>query len=354
MFSLDIQKDEIFSSWLTRLAMRNGCDALDLSSYLWGKQRVWISDIDRQMDNLKLDDLLVACRIDFKALKGAFLHTHSQLISNNQEQAIWPWILPLGCRNRKRFSGMQFCPECLNEDESPYFRVHWRFAWHTCCMKHKIRLLDRCPNCSAAIEYHRLEADVLHLNYCASCHYDLTKAPSKIVDDAELSIQKRCDLVHLNGLGSFGAQSLDSQQWFLTLRFFIMLIQKARNTNLKSIHELLRRLEIDKSSVYFSTTGFRLELLRTHERAKLIRQGFKLLLIEPNYFKDSLNSLNINAGYLKNIINPLPVKISEMVPGERKLFNKRKVDKEKYKPKSKRTVLMMHERLKRRLENLDR
>ena len=60
------------------------------------------------------------------------------------------WVLPLGTRKQVHF-GPLCCPQCLSEDEIPYFRISWRFAFLGCCPKHGCDLLDRCPNCGHAL-----------------------------------------------------------------------------------------------------------------------------------------------------------------------------------------------------------
>lgn len=44
---VDLQSDELLSSWLVRVALENGCDPLALTAALWPSRRAWSSDIDR-------------------------------------------------------------------------------------------------------------------------------------------------------------------------------------------------------------------------------------------------------------------------------------------------------------------
>jgi len=66
-------------------------------------------------------------------------------------------LLPLradlspGRRGRRQAAWLQFCPQCLAEDEQPYFRRQWRLATTIACARHGSRLLDRCPACGQAL-----------------------------------------------------------------------------------------------------------------------------------------------------------------------------------------------------------
>lgn len=91
--------------------------------------------------------------------------------------------MPVGVYHRKRIQfGLQYCPSCLAEDEEPYFRRTWRLAFVTICSNHDRALLDRCPRCRAAVNFHRDElGDVrkfapTSMTICYSCNFDLRDA----------------------------------------------------------------------------------------------------------------------------------------------------------------------------------
>lgn len=41
------------------------------------------------------------------------------------------------------------CPSCL--DEGQYWRASWHLSLYTCCTRHKLGLIDRCPSCGEAL-----------------------------------------------------------------------------------------------------------------------------------------------------------------------------------------------------------
>lgn len=80
--------------------------------------------------------------------------------------------------------GLQYCPTCLLEDATPYFRKRWRVALNTVCGVHKTLLKDRCTNCAAAIAAHRIDfnrfapVEDATLSFCHQCNFDLRVAPA--------------------------------------------------------------------------------------------------------------------------------------------------------------------------------
>jgi glyoxylate carboligase len=64
----------------------------------------------------------------------------------------------------------------LVDDAVPYYRLQWRFAWHTGCEKHRCTLLDRCYACNSPVEPHRLFAEDQQISLCATCRADFRAA----------------------------------------------------------------------------------------------------------------------------------------------------------------------------------
>lgn len=153
-----LQPGEIFSSWLVRYALASGCDPLSLTGSLWRGERPWTRDLDRGVPEAKLAALGRQVGDGADALRNAFLPGYVPLAEVSPALPIWPWILSVGTRNRRRHGGLQFCPRCLTEDRAPYYRIRWRLAWVMCCDVHGVMLLDRCTSCQAPVEPHRLAA----------------------------------------------------------------------------------------------------------------------------------------------------------------------------------------------------
>lgn len=122
--------DELLSSWLVRAALAQGCDPLVLSGELWSKWRIWTRDADRGLNQERLLVLAKASGVNSAAFKAASVRCIVPAITTEplDELAIWPWVLALGSRNRKRHGGLQYCPLCLREDTKPYYRLQWRLV----------------------------------------------------------------------------------------------------------------------------------------------------------------------------------------------------------------------------------
>lgn len=67
-------------------------------------------------------------------------------------------------------STLRYCPRCLAEHSSPYYRLHWRFLAVQNCRRHNCVLLSQCGHCGAALP---LVAQVPQLARCPSCQRDL-------------------------------------------------------------------------------------------------------------------------------------------------------------------------------------
>lgn len=65
------------------------------------------------------------------------------------------WILPQRKDGsaRRRGEWTQACLYCLATDRIPYFRLHWRFAFVTECVVHRVEMVSVCPRCSAPLDF---------------------------------------------------------------------------------------------------------------------------------------------------------------------------------------------------------
>lgn len=177
--------DELLSSWIVRIARANGLKLQTFCDRVFGKERqLWNRDIDRSAPNW----LLATLAHHTGTLPDAILRTtldvyRGRLFHASKLSGQLRWILPMGIYHRtRRHLGMQFCPQCLAEDEEPYFRTRWRIAALTFCPEHKLHLHDRCPSCGAPIVFHRRElgrpevTDSGPLCLCHACDFDLRNA----------------------------------------------------------------------------------------------------------------------------------------------------------------------------------
>lgn len=227
---VDLLPDELLSSWLVRVALANGCDPLALTGVVFPSRRVWSSDIDRYLPTE--DQRVLAGRAGVKSvsIEQAMLAPVAQRITQRPLplKGCWPWVLAVRPRNRRRFGGLQFCPSCLASDRRPFFRQHWRFAWHTICARHGCMLLDRCPHCRAPIEPHRLTVERLSVVCCPTCYGSLVEGGICTGGSADtLFLQGATDAALFAGSIEYEDECLRDHEWFSVLGVWLYLVRMA-------------------------------------------------------------------------------------------------------------------------------
>lgn len=345
--------DELFSSWLTRAALAQGCDPLVLTGALWPRWRVWASDPDRGLSEERLSTLAGSSGIDVLTFEMATLHPIASAITSVSLDhfPIWPWVLALGSRNRKHHGGLQYCACCFKEDRKPYYRQQWRLAWHTCCPTHGVLLLDRCSTCNAPLEPHRLSAEDCHLAICATCKSDLRKANSVALPLAVCAFQQAADQVLRTGQGLYGTEKLDTCGWFELSRYFVMLLRKVALMKNEGLLRFVNMLGVNTDSLWSPATGLALELLPVEERALLLTGAWKMLDVGPECFLASAMGTQLtkeSLHYQNHQIPDLIATLIETLPGK-SISRTRKIQGNMDRPRSRQTVMRMFARLQRKL-----
>jgi hypothetical protein len=199
--------DELLSSWIIRLAHAHGYKIETLCCLLFGyRSTIWNRDIDRAAPTQICATLSTCTGATFEQIQNAtFVSYEGTLFSQVNHHGITRWILPLGIYHRARKRpALMYCPKCLEEDGTPYFRKHWRLAYSTVCTLHQCLLLDTCPKCCAPIAPHRVDmlnrcyAVSIGLNtHCWRCEYDLRHTQAAPVHNScliQFQLQLECIL----------------------------------------------------------------------------------------------------------------------------------------------------------------
>jgi len=208
--------DELFSTWLARAALAQGCDPMYLTGWLWPRWRAWTVDLDRGLSPDRLATLAARSGLTAARLEAATLRPLLTAVApgTRPQQAVWPWVLSQGSRNRRRYGGLQCCPSCLSEDQTPYFRRTWRLAWHIGCTRHGTLLADHCGRCQAPVEPHRVRAGDGTLCRCPSCGHDLRGTNTATACTDALAFQVAADEVLVTGQGIWSTAKVDCETWF--------------------------------------------------------------------------------------------------------------------------------------------
>lgn len=189
------REDELFSSWLVRLAHGLAVKIQPFVVHLLGMSPgFWTDDVDRYPNRRALRILSAATAVPMARLDAIGLSAYQGFLwpSFNPKGAL-AWVMPIGRNGRRRRGhGQLFCRQCLAADEQPYFRRRWRLAFNVACELHDILLDDACRICGAPIEFHvgdfgkRLLDFECHIARCGTCGADYrTAAPE---DDRPVSV----------------------------------------------------------------------------------------------------------------------------------------------------------------------
>jgi len=169
--------DELLSSWLMRLSHANGFLPHSFCSQLWPGRAIWNRDIDHLSLPEVTNDLARLTAITVQRAEQTTLHAYEGTVFENYIlSGRTRWILPVGVWHRVHLRyGLQYCPDCLATDETPYFRRAWRLAFVTECLRHRRPLLDRCPSCAKPINFHHNKGIREDLIHCYACGTKLTQ-----------------------------------------------------------------------------------------------------------------------------------------------------------------------------------
>ncbi len=161
--------DELLSSWLHRLAFAHGLSPRHFGECLGVVSRAWSTRLDLTLPELVLNHLHHQTGDDRDRIMAMTIGAKK-----------WrPLLLPLrrAQADQKHPTWQQFCPACLAEDETPYFRREWRRASVMTCRRHRRGLLDHCPSCRQGLAPFN-QRGLVPQYQCAVCGFDLRRAKS--------------------------------------------------------------------------------------------------------------------------------------------------------------------------------
>lgn len=209
---------ESFLSWFTRLAKVNCSDARLLYKELRKSPSPHPKNVEEsgarleqtessEQVRIKLIELLVPhVKIPPKDLR-------SFKCESTSHKGYWDYLnTPLATP--------RYCPACLENDKTPYFRAYWFSKPHLVCPIHEILLRETCPHCGNFVEFWKTNWNE-GINICAHCHQDLLKdaAGVFIVHNVELFLE--IQQVHEKGI--FRSSHVDPPHFFRQLWKIISL-----------------------------------------------------------------------------------------------------------------------------------
>lgn len=289
------QPDELLSSWIVRLAMAHTMKLHTFCSLVWSREKqIWNRDIDKCADGKIIDVIAHKTGTSRQRVFETCLEAYAgRVYERHNSRGNTLWIMPIGVYHRTRtLYGLQFCGECLAEDEKPYYRRSWRLAFMTVCEKHQILLHDRCPNCQTPVNFHRNELGDRYkwtadsTTRCHLCEYDLRSSPTVTmsVNSHLVDFQRQLTSTLERGWISIPKHgSIHSHLYFTVLHQLMrMLATKGKAAGLREI--AAREYEIDLPPSQPVSSGRDIERLSVRERVALVAICNRLLSNWPNEF----------------------------------------------------------------------
>jgi hypothetical protein len=303
------QEDELLSSWLVRLAWGSAIKLQHLCVHVLGQSPGFLSaDIDRNPQEALLAQLCESTGTPLaRGLQIGLASLEGRLWCSFHSRGPVPWLIPNYRDGRRRLKhGLQYCPQCLAEDDQPYFRRKWRLAFNVVCERHGLFLRDECPHCAAPVVFHtgdfgrRLLSAASPITQCPSCLLDLRKdrAPLRPIPDRAL-VEFHTRLMSCLAAGhetTLPGASLYSFLFFDGLHLLCrLLVSSGRGGRLRS--ELLDGVD-DALRLARQSAPVRFEELRLADRVLAMTMCERLISRWPLIFASACKRCRLSSSYV--------------------------------------------------------
>lgn len=347
------KEEEILSSWLIRCSIANGSDPEGWGGGIWEEYRIWTRDFDRSLPKSKAAPLCRAVGTSCSEISSMTLEPLILRITNSESlnpNTAWPWVIPTGIRNRSKFNGLHFCPECLSEPEA-YCKKLWRLSWNTACAKHKTILHLRCPQCYTVFSPHLINYTDTDIGKCQKCGFDLREMDPEQADEGVIYLQEMLNHSATTGEAN-GAISPDQNvsNMFATLRMLMFLFHGV--SRCQAVQRVVSELTGYDDFPLITYTGDALETADVHERHYLMMLCSKIFKMDINDIIDLFR----NAGITRQMIDeakhedsPVISYLLEELPENGRERGPSNAGKKKIESKSKQEVEKLMDEIRRYL-----
>lgn len=318
LFRTKPQEDELFSSWLVRLASGLALRLQTFTTQVLGLHAgYWTGDVDRQLPLQVVHRLSQGTAVSGERIVAMGLSGYEgRLWENYRSLGPMAWLTPIGRNGRHRLRhGQQYCRLCLEEDDHPYFRRKWRLAFNVVCERHNLLLEDACPHCLAPVEFHAGDFGQRLLGYecpivqCGLCKGDFrcrVRRSDPVVSRSVLEVQRLLNAALKTGWHSAlpGARSY-SHLHFVGLRHLIRLLCSAGHAKRLRQYVLGTKGMLD-FGLQLGSAWQKYEALRVGERAFILDCAAQLLRDWPSEFIESCVQSRVSSSYILDYPNTLP------------------------------------------------
>lgn len=177
-------KGELLSSWLLRFAKEYQKPPIVIVQRFSQANLGVLRNPDLGLKSEILHKIAIALKKPPEKIEGASLAkmaTNIGLdITKKQIKPYWLVAARRGQGHQLASLPIQYCPQCLSQDEIPYFRKEWAFAFVVACKEHRSMLSQACPHCGTRDYYSGSWSAPtgMHLvntvKHCLNCRGDLT------------------------------------------------------------------------------------------------------------------------------------------------------------------------------------
>lgn len=185
-------KDELLSSWITRVALSYHITPAELFSKHLIKYQAYKRDLDiAKFDSNFWNVLSHLSQLSVSALKNMqILDLEGKLqekIHTNQRNR---WIVASSGNlypKKRKSKALRFCPLCLKE--KGYYSKDSKLLFVNVCTQHQVYMKDACPKCNSLILPVRIEPPE-KIHECFRCGHDLSKTAATRASALELEAVK--------------------------------------------------------------------------------------------------------------------------------------------------------------------
>jgi hypothetical protein len=187
--------DELLSSWMVRIARACGSPPRWFWTQFWPGSKLSF----RQLDHVVgpgLFELLV------------------EKIGVTPDTVLNTTLLPFVSIDRILFrsGNARFCPACLSQDVTPYFRRRWIVQHVVACDLHSTLLLPQCTECKHRLRPERVPLEADSIAFCYFCAQDLRQQKSRRIPNTRnmfrfMRFQERL-LTVLDGQSDYGTVTI--------------------------------------------------------------------------------------------------------------------------------------------------
>lgn len=194
------------------------------------------------------------------------------------------WLLHCRYSRSDHPRGPVYCPACLDEDTTPYFRLSWRLAFVADCPVHGSQMRDACPSCERGVwpvgSRAGSQVGTKRFGLCHFCGQDLVCDP---VASAAQGSHLLKDVFDGKSAGVLGPRKATSPEIFAAVHALSQLFLR-RNSRAK-----LQRVDGEWSRAVRDgvvTTGKRLVSAPLETRRLVVELSVDLLKSWPASFLD--------------------------------------------------------------------